>query len=79
MQATLTPSPLSPQRISELQAMGYIVVVVSDFDPTYYGWMHKGCDATYVRARRTTEQAWYDCDRYVTGSAPAQPDPDWKS
>ncbi|WP_272971630.1 hypothetical protein [Comamonas terrigena] len=59
--------------------MDYIVEEVSDLDPIYYGWMHKTTDAAYVRARLTKAQAWYDCDQYVTGSAPAQPDPDWKS
>lgn len=77
----------SPQRIQELKDAGFDVAPVTDLDPPLYRWLHLASGASqgdqHLRhkqpARRTSAQAWKDCDYYYSGCVPMVPEVDWEA
>lgn len=73
----------SKERIAELTKEGYIVKRVIDIGQPLYGWSNKTNGASqsdHARLqpyRRTQDQAWSDCNDFVTGNMPATANIDW--
>lgn len=76
---------LNKERIEALEKMGYIVHMINDQPPCLYAWLHpeSGASQRSVKLhqpyRLSADQAWADCDDYVSLRLPSTPNPDWRS
>lgn len=72
---------LGPKEIDTLRAAGYHVAAVAGQGDERYAWANAQSGArqkdTQQPPRRSTDQAWRDCQDYLDGEGAAPAQPDW--